>query len=281
MSRTLRLIDAEGAFAAVARAAELAQRGKIDALINGGLHICELLAVVVGQTGVQPDGRITHCLVMDLSGDRDPLVIMTAASNTAPTPDEIAGITQNAIDLAGAMKFHDVRVAILSTMQTVNARVPRTVHASARPKPIGFGEMEDAFDQAPLMQCDAERVPTPAIDYAAWPDAKRANVLVVADLGVANLLVQSLSLLLDAHAAAIVLGACVSIVAINRVGSSLSNRASCAVASLLAEARRQKVQPAAANWMQSQGQEPPCGDRSHTCAVRRTTDERQERSLIN
>jgi phosphate acetyltransferase len=268
---TLPLIDEEGTFAAVARAAELAQRGKIDALMNGGLHICELLAVVVGQPGgIQPEGRISSCLIMDLPDDRDPLVIMASATNTPPTPDETAGIMQNAIDLADAMRFPEVRVAILSTMETVSSKVPQIADAGALRKSADCAGVIDAFDHAPWIPCDAERGSAAANDGTVRPAAKRANVLVVADLEVANLLVRSLSLLVDAHAAAVVLGVRVPIVVPSRAASPLSTHASCAVASLLADARRRRVQPVASTSMQPEREKTSRNDRLQTCTARKT-----------
>ncbi|GAB5099568.1 phosphate acyltransferase [Caballeronia sp. HLA56] len=71
------------------------------------------------------------------------------------------------------------------------------------------------------------------------PVAGRANVLVVPDLESGNLLAKSLSFLAGADAAGIVLGAKVPIILTSRADSIMTRLASCAVASLVALARRE------------------------------------------
>jgi phosphate acetyltransferase len=60
---------------------------------------------------------------MDVPGHLDPLIITDAAVNIAPTLDDKVHIVQNAIDLAHAVGYPEVRVAILSAMEIVNPKV--------------------------------------------------------------------------------------------------------------------------------------------------------------
>lgn len=71
------------------------------------------------------------------------------------------------------------------------------------------------------------------------PVAGRANVLLVPDLEAGNMLAKSLSFLAGADAAGIVLGARVPIILTSRADSVLTRLASCAVAVLVAAARRE------------------------------------------
>ena len=68
--------------------------------------------------------------------------------------------------------------------------------------------------------------------------AGRANVLIVPDLESGNMLAKSLSFLARADAAGIVLGARVPIILTSRADSLSTRLASCAVAGLVAAARR-------------------------------------------
>jgi len=88
-----------------------------------------------------------------------------------------------------------------------------------------------------------------ALDNAISPEAAqikkiesqvagRANVLVAPDLEAGNMLAKSLTFLAGADAAGIVLGARVPIILTSRADSVLTRLASCAVAALLAKARR-------------------------------------------
>jgi phosphate acetyltransferase len=71
------------------------------------------------------------------------------------------------------------------------------------------------------------------------PVAGRANVLVVPDLEAGNMLAKSLSFLAGADAAGIVLGAKVPIILKSRADSVMTRLASCAVAALVAQWRRE------------------------------------------
>ena len=80
----------------------------------------------------------------------DPLIITDAAVNIAPTLEDKIHIVQNAIDLAHAVGFPEVRVAILSAMETVNPKVPSTVEAAALCKMADRGQITGAVLDGPL-----------------------------------------------------------------------------------------------------------------------------------
>jgi len=235
----LPLIDAEHSHDAAARGVELVRLGKAEALMKGSLHTDELMGAVVPHTsGIRTARRISHCFVMDVPGHGDPLIITDAAVNILPTLDEKADIVQNAIDLAHAMQFAEVRVAILSAMETINAKVPSTVEAAALCKMAERGQITGALLDGPLALDNAISEKAARIKGIVSNVAGRANVLVVPDLEAGNMLAKSLSFLAGADAAGIVLGARVPIILTSRADSLMTRLASCAVAALVAEARR-------------------------------------------
>ncbi len=207
--------------------------------MKGSLHTDELMsAVVARETGLRTARRISHCFVMDVPGHDDPLIITDAAVNIAPTLEDKMHIVQNAIDLAHALHFPEVRVAILSAMETVNVKVPSTVEAAALCKMSDRRQIEGGILDGPLALDNAISPEAAAIKNIASPVAGRANVLVVPDLEAGNMLAKSLSFLAGADAAGIVLGARVPIILTSRADSVVARLASCAVAALVALARR-------------------------------------------
>ena len=119
------IVDAPYSEAAAEAAVGLVREGKAEALMKGSLHTDELMAAVVRRdSGLRTGRRVSHCFVMAVPGHDDPLIITDAAVNIAPTLEEKRDILQNAIDLAHAMQFREVRVAILSAMEGVNPNVP-------------------------------------------------------------------------------------------------------------------------------------------------------------
>jgi phosphate acetyltransferase len=224
------------------KAVELVREGKAEALMKGSLHTDELMgAVVARETGIRTARRISHCFVMDVPGHKDPLIITDAAVNIAPDLADKVDIVQNAIDLGHALLFPEVRVAILSAMETVNPKVPSTIEAAALCKMADRGQITGGILDGPLALDNAISEEAAAIKEIVSPVAGRANVLVVPDLEAGNMLAKSLSFLAGADAAGIVLGARVPSILTSRADSVLTRLASCAVASLVAEARRRSA----------------------------------------
>jgi phosphate acetyltransferase len=236
------IVPAEHSHESAAKAVELVTAGRVEALMKGSLHTDELMGAVVSrQAGIRTARRISHCFIMDVPRHPDALIITDAAVNIAPTLDDKVDIVQNAIDLAHAMGVTEVRVAILSAMETVNAKVPSTIEAAALCKMADRGQITGAVLDGPLALDNAISVEAAAIKQIASPVAGRANILVVPDLEAGNMLAKSLSFLAHADAAGIVLGARVPIILTSRADSLLTRLASCAVAVMVAAARRKSA----------------------------------------
>jgi phosphate acetyltransferase len=198
-------------------------------------------AVVRRDTGLRTSRRVSHCFVMDVPSYSETLIVTDAAVNIAPTLRDKVDIIQNAIDLAHALRMDEVRVAILSAMETVNPDVPSTIEAAALCKMADRGQITGAILDGPLALDNAINLESVAIKKIVSPVAGRANVLVVPDLEAGNMLAKSLSFMAGADAAGIVLGARVPIILTSRADSVMTRMASCAVASMVAQARREKA----------------------------------------
>jgi phosphate acetyltransferase len=236
----VQMVDAPHSAAAAATAVQLVREGRAEALMKGSLHTDELMAAVVKRdTGLRTARRVSHCFVMDVPGHDEALIITDAAVNIAPTLEEKADILQNAIDLAHALRIEEVRVAILSAMETVNPKVPSTVEAAALCKMVDRHQITGALVDGPLALDNAIDLEAAKIKKIDSPVAGRANVLLVPDLEAGNMLAKSLSFLAGADAAGVVLGARVPIILTSRADSILTRLASCAVAALVAQARRE------------------------------------------
>lgn len=219
--------------------------GDAAALMKGSLHTDELMhAIVARDGGLRTGRRISHCYVMDVPGHADPLIISDAAVNIAPGLAAKKDIVQNAIDLAHALHFPEARVAILSATESVNPEIPGTIEAAALCKMAERGQITGGVLDGPLALDNAIDPEAAAMKQIRSAVAGRANVLIVPDLEAGNMLAKSLSFLAGADAAGIVLGARVPIILASRADSLMTRLASCAVAVLVAEARR--ATPAAA-----------------------------------
>jgi phosphate acetyltransferase len=238
----LEIVDALHSHDSAAKGVELVRLGRAEALMKGSLHTDEIMAAVVAREGgIRTARRISHCFVMDIPNHPDAVIITDAAVNIAPTLADKVDIVQNAIDLGHALKASEIRVAILSAIETVNPKVPSTIDAAALCKMADRGQITGAVIDGPLALDNAISEAAAAVKHIVSPVAGRANVLVVPDLEAGNMLAKSLSFLAGADSAGIVLGARVPIILTSRADSLVARLASCAIAALVAKARRDEV----------------------------------------
>ena len=232
------IVDAAFSEDSAAKAVAEVRAGRAQALMKGSLHTDELMgAVVRRETGLRTARRISHCFVMDVPGHPEPIIITDAAVNIFPTLKEKVDIVQNAIDLARDLGVAEVRVAILSAMETVNPDVPSTLEAAALCKMADRKQITGAILDGPFALDNAISPEAAKIKKLDSKVAGRANILVVPDLEAGNMLAKSLTFLAGADAAGIVLGARVPIILTSRADSLIARLASCAVAALVAAAR--------------------------------------------
>ncbi|HRF44770.1 MAG TPA: phosphate acetyltransferase [Candidatus Competibacteraceae bacterium] len=239
------IVDAPHSHAAADEAVRLAREGKAEMLMKGSLHTDELMgAVVRTATGLRTERRISHAFIMDVPSLDRAIIITDAAINIFPALEDKMHITQNAIDLVHALGFEQPRVAILSAMETVNPKVQSTVEAAALCKMADRKQITGGILDGPLALDNAIDLAAAQMKQIDSPVAGRADILVVPDLEAGNMLAKSLTFMAGADAAGIVLGARVPIILTSRADSVMTRLASCAVAALVAQARRESTSKA-------------------------------------
>jgi phosphate acetyltransferase len=234
----IEIIDAPHSHAAAETAVALARHCKLDALKKGSLHTGELMeAVVDKQHGLRTDRRMSHVFVLDVKTYPKPLLVTDAAINIAPTLDEKRDIVRNAVDLAHALGIVRPKVALLSAVEEVEAKIPSTIDAAALCKMADRGQIMGADLDGPL-----------AFDNAISPEAARtkgirsvvagdADILVAPELDAGNILAKQLVFLGGAETAGLALGARVPIVLTSRADDVKARAASCALAQIFAHWR--------------------------------------------
>jgi phosphate acetyltransferase len=242
------IIDVPHSEAAAARAVELIHAARGEMLMKGSLHTDEFMrSVTAKQGGLRTDRRISHVFVMDVPAYTETIFVTDAAINIFPDLDCKRDIVQNAIDLWVHTGFGtSPRVAILSAVETVTSKIPSTIEAAALCKMADRGQITGGLLDGPLAFDNAIDKEAARIKGIKSEVAGRAQILVVPDLEAGNMLAKNLAYFAKADGAGIVLGARVPIVLTSRADSPRSRMASCAVASLYADARRRRAVNAAA-----------------------------------
>jgi phosphate acetyltransferase len=242
------IVDTPHSEAAAARAVELIHAASGEMLMKGSLHTDELMRSVTAKaTGLRTERRISHVFVMDVPAYADTVFVTDAAINIFPDLEAKRDIIQNAIDLFTQAGFGtSPRVAILSAVETVTSKIPSTIEAAALCKMADRGQITGGLLDGPLAFDNAIDMEAARIKGIKSEVAGRAQILLVPDLEAGNMLAKNLTYFAKADGAGIVLGARVPIVLTSRADSPRARMASCAVASLYADARRRRASIAAA-----------------------------------
>jgi phosphate acetyltransferase len=234
--------DVPHSHAAATRAVALIREGRGEVLMKGSLHTDELMHEVTAKdTGLRTARRISHAFILDVPTYHKPLFITDAAVNIFPSLTDKADIVQNAIDLARALGILLPKVAILSAVETVTPKIPGTIDAAALCKMADRGQITGGVLDGPLAFDNAISAEAARAKGITSPVAGDPDILLVPDLEAGNMLAKQLSFLMKAETAGVVLGARVPIVLTSRADSLGNQVVSCAVAALLAHARRSEV----------------------------------------
>ena len=239
----VRIVDVPHSHAAAAKAVELVRAGEAEVLMKGSLHTDELMsAVVAKEVGLRTGRRISHVFLMDVPTYPKVLIITDGAINIAPTLEDKVDIVQNAIDLARSLDVALPKVAILSAVETVTSKMQSTIDAAALCKMAERGQITGGLLDGPLafdnaISREAARTKGIRSEVAGDPD-----ILLAPDLEAGNSLAKQLTFLANADSAGLVLGARVPIILTSRADSVRARSASCAVAMLVAHARRRALQ---------------------------------------
>ena len=237
----MEIIDTQNSIESAQQAVQLVKEGRAEVLMKGSLHSDELLSAIVSREGGLRTGRrISHVFVMDVPTYHKVLIVTDAAINIAPTLEDKVDICQNAIDLAISLGVEKPKLAILAAVEVVNSKMSATLDAAALCKMAERGQIKGGILDGPLAFDNAiskRAAETKGIKSAVAGDP---DILLAPDLEAGNILAKQLSFLANADSAGLVLGARVPVILTSRADSVRSRIASCAVAKLVAHARRAK-----------------------------------------
>ena len=233
------VLDVEHSHEAAEKAVELARQGRVEALMKGSLNTGELMRAVLHKTrGIRSERRVSHVFAFDVPTYPRPLLVSDAAINIAPTLLAMRDITQNAIDLAHALRIASPRVALLSAVETITPDIHSTLTAAALCKMAERGQITGGVLDGPLAFDNAVSLAATEAKGIVSAVAGRADILIAPDLEAANILAKQLIYLADARGAGILMGARLPIILTSRADSPLERMASCSLAILYAHHKK-------------------------------------------
>jgi len=184
---------------------------------------------------------LSHAFALDVPHFPRPLFLTDAVVNVNPTLLDKRDIIQNSVELLHALGQDLPKVAILAAYERVEPHVRSTIEAAALCKMADRGQITGAVLDGPLAFDTATSAVAAQENAVESPVAGAADILLVPDLEVGQMLVQQLETLAGVRAAGLVLGARVPIVLSGPGDTEGTLTASCALAVLLAHAQKRRA----------------------------------------
>ncbi len=230
----VKVVDAEDDPIAASRtAASLVGAGEAKALMKGSQHTDELLGAVVSrEANLRTSRRMSHVFWFDLPNYHKPLMITDAVVNIAPALKDKVVILENAIDFAHAIGLTKPKIALLSSVEYVNAAIASSVDAGELAGMAKGGQFKNAIIAGPFGFDNAVSKESAKIKGVTSTVAGDPDILMVPNLDVGNTLYKSFIYMGGGECAGVVLGAKVPIILTSRADSRRARIASCALAHL-------------------------------------------------
>ena len=215
------------------QAVECVSTGKADIVMKGLINTGDLLRAVLDKSiGLRTGRVLSHLALFELSGFNRLIGVTDGGMNIMPTLQQKADIIQNATTVFHKLGVDPVRVAVLAAVETVNADMPATIDAAALAKMNDRGQIRGVIVDGPLALDNAVSEEAARHKGIVSPVAGKADLLIVPNIEVGNVLGKSLVFMAGGTIAGLIVGARRPIVVTSRADTPESKVISIALASL-------------------------------------------------
>jgi phosphotransacetylase len=199
------------------KAVERINSGAANAIMKGKLESGDFMkAIVKKENGLLKGGKLSLIGFYETPKYHKIFAVSDMGLNTYPDLEGKKVIIENAVRLLNALGYENPKVAVLSSIEKVNPKMPDAVDGDALKQMNLSGEITGCTIEGPIsfdlsMSRDAARIK----GYES-PVAGDADLLIVPDIAAGNILVKCLTGFGDAQTAGTVLGAKVPVILTSR-----------------------------------------------------------------
>lgn len=225
------------------KAVAAVRRGQAGILMKGFVQTADFMRAVLNRDeGLSCGQVLSQTGIYEIPGMGRLICMADVGIVITPDLQQLAGIAAGAVQVATALGIRRPKVAMLSSVETVNLAIPGNGNAALIVQMAARGQIRDArhalFD-GPLALDNAVSPEAAAHKGIASDVAGRADVLVAPDLNSGNMLAKSVIYLAHAGAAGVVTGARCPIVLTSRADTPETKLNSMAVAAVLGSSRQE------------------------------------------
>jgi phosphate butyryltransferase len=232
---TFRIVESDGAEQSLQTAVALIGKGEATAIMKGRLDSGPFMkAVVTKKNGLVDGGTLSLLGFYETPKYHKLLALSDMGLNTYPDLSCKKAIVQNAVKLLGALGFNSPKVAVLSSVEKVNPKMPDTVDGDALKSMNRNGEIAGCVVEGPISFDLATSPEAARIKGFESPVAGDADLLVVPDIVSGNILAKCLTGFCGAVTAGTVLGAKVPVILTSRSAEASDKYYSIALAACAA-----------------------------------------------
>lgn len=233
------IIHEEDVNKATLLAIKLVSSGSADMVMKGLVDTATFLRSVLNkEVGLRTGKLMSHVSVFEIDGI-DRLILLTdAAFNTYPDLKAKAQIINNSVMVAKACGIETPKVAPVCAVEVVNSDMPATVDAALLSKMSDRGQIKGCIVDGPLALDNALSEEAAHHKGISGPVAGKADVLLLPNIDVANVMYKSLTYTAKTKNGGILVGTSAPVILTSRADSFETKVNSIALAALVAEARK-------------------------------------------
>lgn len=218
------IYDVPDADEAAKKSVALIHEGKGDFIMKGKMETAQILKPVVNkETGLGTGRVMSHFVFDELPFYHKLLVTTDGGMMTYPTLEQKKQIIENTVDTLKALGYEKPKIAVVAAVEKVNPKMPETVEADQLKQMNINGEIKDCVVEGPISLDIALDKEIAEIKGFESPVAGDADVILVPNIQVGNILGKSITVIAKGNMAGFIVGSKVPIVLTSR-GSSAKEK---------------------------------------------------------
>lgn len=205
---------------AAEKAVSLVSSGEVDTVMKGLLHTSTFLKAVLNkENGLNKGGFLSQISVFEKEYGDGLQLATDCAMAIEPVLEDKKRIIENAVYLARKLGYSKPKVALLSALETINPAIKDTLEAAVLSKMSDRKQIKNVIIDGPLALDNAISKEAAEHKGIKGEVAGHADVLVVPNLQVGNVLHKSLSYFAHKNIASAIVGASIPIIMTSRTDS--------------------------------------------------------------
>lgn len=233
------IVNEENPQKATLKAMELVSSGEADMVMKGLVDTATFLRGVLNkEVGLRTGKLMSHVAVFEIEGI-DRLILLTdAAFNTYPDIKAKTQIINNSVMVAKSCGIGYPKVAPICAVEVVNPDMPATIDAALLSKMSDRGQIKGCIVDGPLALDNALSEEAAHHKGVTGPVAGKADILVLPNIDVANVMYKSLTYTAQTKNGGILVGTSAPVILTSRADSFETKVNSIALAALVSEGRK-------------------------------------------